>query len=144
MHVAPYLRFAGCCEEALSFYADKLGAKIVTLVRATERVEPCALPQMNVLHADFVLGDCQIKACDVDSATYRNDRWKTSLYLALEDENMAEDLFVALADGGAVKTPLSITASSGRFGILEDRFGVEWLLVVERPSSQDEAGYAKV
>jgi len=44
-------------------------------------------------------------------------------------------VFAALADGGQIKVPLTKTFFSSRFGMLEDRFGVGWMISVA-PSEQ--------
>jgi PhnB protein len=42
----------------------------------------------------------------------------------------AERLFGALSAGGQVHVPLTKTFFSSRFGMLADRFGVGWMIVV--------------
>jgi PhnB protein len=42
----------------------------------------------------------------------------------------ADRLFALLADGGQVQMPLTKTFFSPRFGMLADRFGVSWMLIV--------------
>ncbi len=39
-------------------------------------------------------------------------------------------MFAALAEGGQVQTPLTKTFFSSRFGMLADRFRVNWMIVV--------------
>jgi PhnB protein len=53
-----------------------------------------------------------------------------SLSLSVPSEADAEHAFAALADGGQVLTPLTKTFWSPRFGMLEDRFGVSWMISV--------------
>ena len=45
----------------------------------------------------------------------------------------ADKLFAALSDGGQVRQPLIETFFSPRFGMLADKFGVGWMIMVERP-----------
>src|ERR1700730_16293512 len=42
----------------------------------------------------------------------------------------AERLFASLADGGQVRMPLAKTFFSSRFGLVADRFGVPWMILV--------------
>ena len=48
--------------------------------------------------------------------------------LNLDDEAEQTRLFDALAEGGTVTMPLGGTFWNARFGMLKDRFGIEWLL----------------
>jgi PhnB protein len=51
------------------------------------------------------------------------------------NEEEADRAFNALADGGQVKMPLTKTFWSPRFGMVEDRFGIGWMISVA-PSQQ--------
>ena len=55
-----------------------------------------------------------------------------SLSLAVADDVEAERKFAALADGGQVQMPLGPTFYSSRFGMVTDRFGVMWMIIVVR------------
>jgi PhnB protein len=56
-----------------------------------------------------------------------------SLSLIVPDEAEADRLFAALSDGGQVQMPLGKTFFSPRFGMVADRFGVSWMVVVTAP-----------
>jgi PhnB protein len=49
------------------------------------------------------------------------------------DADAAERAFAALAEGGKVGMPLAKTFYSTRFGMVTDRFGVSWMVYMERP-----------
>ena len=53
-----------------------------------------------------------------------------SLSLALATEAEADQYFTALSDGGQVQMPLAKTFYSARFGMVVDRFGVFWMILV--------------
>jgi PhnB protein len=53
--------------------------------------------------------------------------------LRVPDEAEAERLFAILADGGQVQMPLAKTFFSPRFGMVADRFGVSWMILVASP-----------
>ena len=48
----------------------------------------------------------------------------------------ADRLFKALAEGGEVQMPLAKTFFSPRFGMVADRFGVAWMVIVAQPEGQ--------
>ena len=54
-----------------------------------------------------------------------------SLSITVSDEAEAERVFAALAEGGLVIAPLEKTFWSSKFGMLQDRFGVSWMISVE-------------
>jgi PhnB protein len=56
-----------------------------------------------------------------------------SLSLTLPDEAAVERAFAALSNGGKVTMPLGKTFWSPRFGMLEDKFGVCWMVGVWTP-----------
>ena len=50
--------------------------------------------------------------------------------MSAPDEADARRTFDALADGGKIEMPLAKTFWSPCFGMLTDRFGVEWMVMV--------------
>jgi PhnB protein len=136
MQVQPYLFFDGRCEEALEFYRSALGAELTMLMRFKDNPEPQE-PSMvpagaedKVMHASFRIGDSTVLASDGHCAG-RPSFQGFALSLTVGDEAEAERLFGALADGGKVQMPLAKTFFSPRFGMVEDRFGVAWMVYVE-------------
>ena len=55
-----------------------------------------------------------------------------TLSLTVPDEAAADRAFHALSDGGNVHMPLTKTFFSPRFGMLADRFGVPWMIIVRQ------------
>ncbi len=135
MLVQPYLFFDGRCEEAISFYRDALGAEIEMLMRYKESPEPPP-PGMvppgsddKIMHASLRIGETRVMASDGLCAGQPEFRG-LSLSVTVENEQDAERVFAALADGGQIQMPLGRTFFSPRFGMVADRFGVSWMVVV--------------
>lgn len=138
MQVQPYLFFDGRAEEAIEFYKRKLGAKVEMLMRFKESPEPMpgsAPPGDKVMHACFRIGETAIMASDGNCAG-RPSFQGFSLSLNAPDEAAAKRLFDALAEGGQVQMPLAKTFFSPAFGMVADRFGVSWMVIVasQQPS----------
>ena len=135
MHIQPYLFFEGRCEEAIEFYRAKLGAEVVMLMRNNQSPEPHPpgmLPpgsENKVMHASVRIGESTINMSDgmCGSKTAFSG---FSLALTLPDDATARRAFDSLAEGGNVNMPLSKTFFASSFGMLTDRFGVEWMLMV--------------
>ncbi len=133
--VQPYLYFDGRCEEALEFYRGAQGAEVESLMRFKESPDPAACPgdpQVigdKVMHSCFRIGETRIMASD-GRCTGQPNFQGFGLSITAGDEAEAEKLFTALSDGGQVQMPLTKTFFSPRFGMVADRFGVMWLILV--------------
>lgn len=53
-----------------------------------------------------------------------------SLLLAVPNDAQAQRLFGALGEGGQVQMPLGKTFFASSFGMVADRFGVSWMVIV--------------
>jgi PhnB protein len=132
--IQPYLFFGGRCEEALEFYRTAIGAQVDMLLLYKDSPEPPPpgmLPpgfENKVMHATFHVGGSTLMASDGCHAGSNFSGF--SLSLAVPTEAEADRLFAALADGGEVKKPLDKTFWSPRFGMLTDRFGLDWMVSV--------------
>jgi PhnB protein len=134
MQVQPYLIFDGRCDEALDYYRRVLGAEVTGLMRFKEMpdAKPGMIPpgsEEKVMHASFRLGDVTVLASDgrcMGKPSFQG----FSLVLTVAGEEEAERLFAALSDGGQVQMPLAKTFFSPRFGMVGDRFGVSWIVMV--------------
>jgi PhnB protein len=135
VQVQPYLFFDGRCEEAVEFYRAALGAEVTMLMRFKDSPEP-PQPGMcppgsgeKVMHTSFRIGDTTVMASD--GQCLGQPRFQGfSLSLTASDEAEAEQLFAVLGDGGQEQMPLAKTFFSPRFGMVADRFGVSWMVVV--------------
>ncbi|MBI2312593.1 MAG: VOC family protein [Betaproteobacteria bacterium] len=136
MQVQPYLFFEGRCEEAIEFYSAALGAEVEMLMRfkdSPEPPQPGMIPpgaENKVMHASFRIGDTAVMASDgrcLGKPSFQG----FSLSLTAANEAEAERLFAALGKRGQVQMPLAKTFFSPRFGMVADRFGVSWMVIVE-------------
>lgn len=135
MQVQPYLFFEGRCEEALEFYRTALGASVSMLMRFKESPEPPppgtqpAGSGDKVMHACFRVGDTDVMASDGHCSGQAGFRG-FSLSISVDDQAQAARMFNALAAGGSVQLPLTKTFFSPCFGMVTDRFGVAWMVIV--------------
>jgi PhnB protein len=136
MQVQPYLFFDGRAEEAIEFYRKTLGAEVQILLRFKDCPEPEHRPSSDtankVMHSSLRIGDATIMASDGHCQGKPNFQG-FSLSVSVRDAAEAERVFNALADGGEVRQPLVETFFSPRFGMVADRFGVPWMVVVATP-----------
>ncbi|HUI17039.1 MAG TPA: VOC family protein [Alphaproteobacteria bacterium] len=134
MHVQPYLNFDGRAEEALEFYRKALGAEVQMLMRFKDNPTPqegCMQPgtENKVMHASFRIGDTVVMGSD-GRCQGKGGFQGISLTLTVPDEAAADRYFTELGEGGQVQMPLAKTFFSPRFGMVADRFGVSWMVIV--------------
>jgi PhnB protein len=135
MQVQPYLFFDGRCEEAIEFYKKAVGAEVEMVMRYRESPEPpppgmCAPGSDNkIMHSSLRIGDAIVMASD--GRCMGQPKFQGfSLSITAKNEAEAEKLFAALGDGGQVQMPLTKTFFSPRFGMVADKFGVGWMVIV--------------
>lgn len=132
--VNSYLFFNGRCEEALEFYKKAIGAKPGMIVRNNQSPEPPppgTLPpgfENKILHCDFTIGNTMLFASDGCEEQTNFNGFRLALTVATEEE--AEKAFNALAEGGKVDMPLMKTFFSPKYGMLTDKFGLGWMIMV--------------
>jgi PhnB protein len=133
MQVQPYLFFDGRCQEAIDFYRQALGAEVLMQMAFRDSPEPTMAPPEaadKVMHAALRIGETQVMMSD-GMCGGKPAFNGFSLSLSPPDDAAAQRLFAALADGGAVNMPLTKTFFASSFGMVNDRFGVPWMVIVE-------------
>jgi len=134
MQLQTYVFFNGRCDEAIEFYKKALGAKVNMLTRFNQNPEP--MPNANpanaekVMHANVTIGDSVLLMSDGQcqgAAKFEG----FSLTVAVKTDDEAKRVFAALSDGGRVGMPLAKTFFSSSFGMLHDRFGINWMVIVQ-------------
>ncbi len=132
MHVQPYLDFNGRCDEALEFYKKAIGAKVGMLMRFKDAPDKTMISpgsENKVMHAQFQVGDTVVMASDGRNSGKPNFQG-IMLSISANTEAEADKIFNGLAEGGEVRMPLGTTFFSPRFGMVADKFGVGWMVLV--------------
>jgi len=132
MKTTPYLFFGGACTDAVEFYRDALGADVKTLVRFRDLPGATAEAGDRVMHAELAVGDSTIFASD-GQGQGRPQGGGYALSLTADNDEEAERLFSALADGGRIDVPLMSTPFASRLGMATDRFGTPWMVTTPQP-----------
>ena len=133
MNVQPYLIFDGKCEEALDFYKQAVGAEPKTLLRFKDAPDQSMVSPGShdkIMHAHVQIGDTAVLMSDghcLGKASFQG----FALTINATSETEADKLFGALSEGGQVTMPLAKTFFAARFGMLTDKFGVGWMVIVQ-------------
>jgi PhnB protein len=134
MQVQPYLFFDGRCDEALEFYKKAIDAKVDMLMRFKDAPDQSMISPGShdkVMHAAVHIGETQVLMSDGRCLGKPNFQG-FALTISAPDTAEAERRFTALAEGGQVQMPLAETFFASRFGMLADKFGVGWMIMVEK------------
>ena len=136
--ITPYLFFSGRCQEALEYYREALGAEVDVVMTFDQSPEPTPEGMLQpgfenkVMHASFRLKGVPLMASDGCDDRSRFEGFR--LAISLSDESELRTSFAALAEGGTVDMPLTTTFWSPLYGMVTDRFGVGWMLMVPAPA----------
>lgn len=137
--VHSYLFFGGRCEEALEFYKMALHAKIGRMMRFNESPDPTPPGMLapgfetKIMHCEFQVGGMTLLASDGRDEKRNFEGFQ--LALSVPTAAASERAFNALAEGGRVEMPLMKTFWSPSFGMVQDKFGVTWMVMVPGPHS---------
>ena len=135
MEMLTYVNFAGRCAEAFRFYETHLHGKIGMMMTHGQAPDQSQVrPELKdaVLHARISIGDTELMGADIPDAQPMRSAY---LSLNVDSDSEAERIFSALSDGGEVFMPLQETFFATRFAQLRDRFGINWMIMHERPVS---------
>jgi PhnB protein len=135
MEVQAYLCFDGRTEEALEFYKQALGAEVEFLMRFKDSPEPSPMEPPNsgdkVMHSTFRIGQTKLYASDGPcQGKMKFEGINLSLIVPTAAE--AIRLFNALCPGGQVHMPMAKTFFAEKYGMVQDRFGVLWMVMTAK------------
>jgi PhnB protein len=133
MQLEPYLFFPGNCEEALNFYKEVFRGQIEDISRMKDVPKDAGGPPVTpetaekVMHASFKSPGVSFMASDASPGkTYGEGA--ISLSLGTSDLAEATRVFNALAAGGNVEMPLADMFWGATFGMLTDKYGIDWMI----------------
>jgi PhnB protein len=135
MFVQTYIYGEGRSEEMLDFYKKAVGAQVTALMRFKDAPDQSNISpgsKDKVMHASFKVGDTDIMISD--GRNQGNPKFDGfALTIQARDAAEAEKYFKALSEGGQVTMPLAETFFAKRFGMLSDKFGVNWMVIASKP-----------
>ena len=130
----PYLNFAGNTEEAFKFYKSVFGGEFKFLQRFKETPEASRVrdnEKDKIMHIAFPIGKGNtLMATDaLDSLGHTLTPGNNiSLSIEADSKDEAEKVFKGLSQGGTVSVPLADAFWGAYFGMLTDKFGIQWMV----------------
>src|SRR5579884_4051016 len=135
--ITPYLTFDGNCREAMSFYQKCLDAELeFTPFSQT----PLSVPKTagdRIMHSRLTKGAVLLMASDSIPGTPLKMGNNLHIGVLCESVPEIEKLFASLSDKGKVIYPLTETFWGTRFGMLTDRFGINWVLNLSKGNKRN-------
>jgi PhnB protein len=83
-----------------------------------------------VLHARIRIADVELMGADIPDAQPMRSAY---LSLSVDSDAEAERIYAALSRQGKVFMPMEETFFASRFAQLQDQFGINWMILHERP-----------
>lgn len=135
--IVPYLNFEGQAREAFTFYAQALKGEIVHLQTFGEVMPDVdAADKDRVMHAILKAGELTIMTSDTRCSDQPLSKGEMiSLSINFTDETSINHCYEALSEGATIVMPLQDTFWNARFGILKDRFGIQWMFNYDKPKN---------
>jgi PhnB protein len=132
--IVPYLTFAGNCREAMNYYKECFKGEI-TQMQTFEEAHMAVDEKFKnkIVHAELKSEELYFMASDGMADFKAQPGNNVSLNINLTDTNEQERIFSALAVGGKVTMPLQDTFWGARYGMLTDRYGINWMLNCSKP-----------
>ena len=138
--VNPYLTFNGNCEEAFTFYKSVFGGEFQFMGRFKD-MPPMGGKQVpeadaeKIMHVSLPVSKETIlmgsdSSAEFGQATVMGNNFSISVNTGSEEE--ADKMFNGLSAGGNVTMPMSKTFWGSYFGMLVDRFGIQWMVSFEQ------------
>lgn len=130
-----YLNFDGNCKEAFEFYKSVFGGEFTHIssfgeMPSGEGYEMPEADKQKIMHVSLPIGTSILMGSDSggDWAPSLVQGNNFSVSVTAESKEEADRLFNGLADGGKVTMPLDNTFWGDYFGMLTDRFGINWMM----------------
>lgn len=128
----PYLNFDGNAREAMTFYAKAFGEELYAQTFAEANMNPPGA-ENRLVHARIGSGSAVLMASDTPPGMPVKQGNNYHINIDCESEAEIEKLFDALGEDGKITMPLQDTFWGARFGMLTDKFGVNWMFNFEKP-----------
>lgn len=139
-----YLTFNGNCEEAFNFYKSVFGGEFPYIGRYKDMPseggkETAAADAEKIMHVSLpISNETMLMGSDTGGewAQYYSQGNNFSISVGTDSKEEADRIFNGLSAGGRVTMPLNHTFWGDYFGMLMDKFGINWMMSYnERPKA---------
>jgi PhnB protein len=126
------LLFDGQTEEAFNFYKSVFGGEFSNVQRMSDLPSPTEIPESElnkILHMSLPIGESILMGMDLPAGRGTvNKGNNTFITLNTSSEEETDELFKKLSDGANIMMPVEKQFWGAYFGMLTDKFGIQWML----------------
>lgn len=133
-HLNPYLSFRDDARQAMEFYQSVLGGDLTMSTFAEFHVSDDPAEADKLMHANLSTpGGLILMGADTPNTQERAETSNIAVSLSGEDETELQRYWDGLSAGGTVTVPFAKAPWGDTFGMVTDKFGVEWMVNVVAP-----------
>ena len=130
-----YLNFDGNTREAMTFYQQCVNGELVIQTFADAKMDAPPGAENRVIHARLTAGTQMLMASDIMPGMPFMRGNNFSVIIECDTIEETDTLFAAFGEGGRVTMALQNTFWGARFGMLTDKFGIQWMFNCQLPKS---------
>ncbi|CAN5676143.1 VOC family protein [soil metagenome] len=139
--INPYINFNGNAEEAFNFYRSVFGGEFEKLIRfkdlQSSEFSVSEKEANKIMHITLPIGKNVLMANDVPEFMGRvnENENRSKIAISAETRDEADKLFSGLSAGGSIEMPIGQSPWNTYFGMLRDKYGIEWTVEFARQDS---------
>lgn len=132
--IHPHINFNGNAEEAFTFYKSVFGGEFSKIIRFKDIPgNDFPIPESekdNIMNIALPIGPNVLIGNDVPSfmGKVNENENRSKISVSAESREEANKLFNGLSAGGTIEVPIDDSTSGSCFGMLRDKFGIEWIV----------------
>ena len=136
--INPHINFNGNAEEAFTFYKSVFGGEFSNVVRFKDMLNAgYPIPEKEyekIMHIALPIGPCnKLMGNDVPEImgkTNENEN-RSKIVVQADSREEADQIFEGLSVGGQIEMPIQDSPWNTYFGMLRDKYGIEWMVEFE-------------
>jgi PhnB protein len=138
IEVNPFILLEGTAREAIAFYQESLGAKLLFMQTVGEGPQNPEAPlsdeeKARIAHSVLRVGETTMFVADLEPGQTRQTGNGLNLCISTDNAEASEQLYSTLKEGGQVDIELAPAYFSPAYGMVTDKFGVTFQIFTKRP-----------
>lgn len=136
--LTPYLSFRAEAREAMEFYHSVFGGELTLSTFSDFNANENPVEADKIMHGHLAAGDLNLMGADTPNEMpfEAGTNFAVSLSGGPEDEARLREYWERLLEDGDVTVELDTSPWGDTFGMLVDRYGIQWMVSIGRPSAQ--------
>ena len=124
----PYLHFKNQTRDAMEFYKSVFGGELELMSFKDAGMPMDPAEENNVMHSTLTSGDLVFMASDTPNEWPFNPGTNVGMSLSGDNDSELRGYWQKLSEGANVAQPLEKAPWGDTFGLLYDKFGIEWMV----------------